>query len=630
MAKKSQILKTTKPVVKNSEVAHNEERKPIPPSDFWKKYIPAFVIFAVLIAILYGASLKYGYVLDDSIVVSENKYVKKGFGGIKDILGTESMQGYFGEKKELLEGARYRPLSIVTFAIEYQFFGNKPFIGHLGNLIFYLLTSIVLFRVLLQLFPMKTDQKWFASIPFIATLLFVLHPLHTEVVANIKGRDEILTMLGAFIATYYVIKHNDYGGGKYRWFAGISFFLALLAKENAITFLAVVPLTLYFFRNASFSKMFYETIPLLIATFFYILLRYSIIGYLLSNGKPVLDIMNNPFADMTLSGRLATIFYTLLLYLKLMIYPHPLTHDYYPYQIPKMTWSDMASVVSLLIYIALGIIALLGLKKKTIWSYAILFYLITLSIVSNLFVSVGTFMNERFIFISSVAFCLLMAWLLVEKIPNWWKSAPKVAGMSLSSILILSIFSLGFAAKTFTRVPVWENALTLNTAAVTVSPNSARANLFMGTALFEEYKLEKNPEKQKAIIYKSGYHVKRATEILPNYGSALHMYSGILAEYYKFDNNADSLLNGFEKLLMKRNLLTITDKKNGAVYIDQYLDYLVGKPNFIAKMPGFYHRVVQNFIAQKDIVNAKRYLNKAIAIFPTDPNLIQDRMQIGQ
>ena len=630
MAKKSQINKPTKPITKAAEVAPKLEKKPIPPSDFWTKYVIAFLVFAVLIAILYGASLKYGYVLDDSIVLSENKYVKKGFGGIKDILGTESMQGYFGEKKELLEGARYRPLSIVTFAIENQFFGNKPIVGHIGNLLFYLIASIVLFRVLLQLFPPKENQPWYTSIPFIATLLFVLHPLHTEVVANIKGRDEILTMLGAFVAMYYVIKHADYGGTKYRIIAGISFFLALLAKENAITFLAVIPVSLYFFRNASFGKMFYETIPLFVATFFYIIIRYSVIGYLLSNGKPVLDIMNNPFADMTLGGRLATIFYTLLLYLKLMIFPHPLTHDYYPYQIPKMTWSDIASIISLLIYIALGIIALKGWKKKTMWSYAILFYLFTLSIVSNLFVSVGTFMNERFIFISSVAFCLLLAWLLVEKIPEWMKSVPKVAGISLVSLIILSIFSLGFAVKTVTRVPVWKNALTLNTAAVTVSPNSARANLFMGTALFEEYKIEKNPDKQKEIVYRSGFYVKRATEILPTYGSALHMYSGIIAEYYKYDNNLDSLLNGFEKLLQKRNLLTIIDKKTGAVYIDQYIDYLKGRPDAMQKMPGFFHRVIQNFVAQKDNTNARKYLNMAVSIFPGDPTLAQDRIQLGQ
>jgi hypothetical protein len=376
--------------------------------------------------------------------------------------------------------------------------------------------------------------------------------------------------------------------------------------------------------------MFYETIPLFVATFFYIIIRYSVIGYLLSNGKPVLDIMNNPFADMTLSGRLATIFYTLLLYLKLMIFPHPLTHDYYPYQIPKMTWSDIASIISLLIYIALGIIALKGWKKKTMWSYAILFYLFTLSIVSNLFVSVGTFMNERFIFISSVAFCLLLAWLLVEKIPEWMKSMPKVAGISLVSLIILSIFSLGFAVKTVTRVPVWKNALTLNTAAVTVSPNSARANLFMGTALFEEYKIEKNPDKQKEIVYRSGFYVKRATEILPTYGSALHMYSGIIAEYYKYDNNLDSLLNGFEKLLQKRNLLTIIDKKTGAVYIDQYIDYLKGRPDAMQKMPGFFHRVIQNFVAQKDNTNTRKYLNMAVSIFPGDPTLAQDRIQLGQ
>jgi len=629
MAKKYQNTKVNKsvPAPATPKVAP----KPVEPSsDFWSKHLVPVVIFALLIGLLYGASLNYGYVLDDSIVITGNKFTKQGIGGIAQILKTESMQGYFGERKELLEGSRYRPLSIISFAIEHQFFGEKPFIGHFGNLLFYLLTAIVLYRVLLQLLPLKEGQNWYQSIPFVAVLLFVIHPLHTEVVANIKGRDEILVMLGAFLALYFAIKYYDFENIKYKWLSGVFFFLALLAKENALTFLAVIPVTLYFFRNGSNAKVLSSLGPILLASLVYLVIRYSVIGYFLSNGKPVLDIMNNPFADMTISGKLATIFYTLLLYLKLMIYPHPLTHDYYPYHIPKMTWADMASVASLLIYIALAAIAYLGWKKKSMWSYAILFYFFTLSIVSNLFVSVGTFMNERFIFISSVSFCLLMAWLLLEKLPEWLKSVPKMKGVSILSILILSAFSVGFAYKTVTRVPVWENALTLNSAAVAVSPNSARANLFMGTALFEAYKIEQNKEKQKALIYRSGFHVKRATEILPVYGSALHMYAGILAEYYKFDNNVDSLLNGFERLLVKRNLLTITDTKKGGVYIDQYLAYLHGVQAALPKLPPFYHRVIQTFIVQKDTINARRYLDMAWAVFPGDPLLAQDRIQLGQ
>ncbi|TMI87102.1 MAG: DUF1736 domain-containing protein, partial [Bacteroidetes bacterium] len=120
--------------------------------------------------------------------------------------------------------------------------------------------------------------------------------------------------------------------------------------------------------------------PILFATVLYLIIRVSVIGHLASNAE-VTDIMNNPFYGMTKGEKMATVFYTLLLYLKLFIYPHPLTHDYYPYHIPIMHWNDWRPILSLLLYLALAVVFIKGWKKKTVWAYAVAFYLITLSIV---------------------------------------------------------------------------------------------------------------------------------------------------------------------------------------------------------------------------------------------------------
>ena len=88
------------------------ETIPFYDSSFWKKnWWKALIIFLLPFA-LYYQSTNFGYVLDDQIVVSENKFTKKGFEGIGDLLTNESMTGYFGEQKDLVEGNRYRPLSL--------------------------------------------------------------------------------------------------------------------------------------------------------------------------------------------------------------------------------------------------------------------------------------------------------------------------------------------------------------------------------------------------------------------------------------------------------------------------------------------------------------------------------------
>jgi hypothetical protein len=86
---------------------------------FLIKYWPAILLFFAASWGIYQACIPYNYVLDDKIVITDNEYTKKGFAGIWDIMTTESFEGYFGEKKDLVQGNRYRPLSIVTFAVEY-------------------------------------------------------------------------------------------------------------------------------------------------------------------------------------------------------------------------------------------------------------------------------------------------------------------------------------------------------------------------------------------------------------------------------------------------------------------------------------------------------------------------------
>ena len=671
-----------KKVTKKKSTPKKTTRKKTPdlviPKGFWaNNWIPALILF-LLSFVLYFQSTSFEYVLDDKIVFNENGLVKKGFAGIGEILGTESMTGYFGQQRDLVEGARYRPLSLVTFAIEHQFFGknnykiedywvkemNKipdlqpqtraiqqdpvlkgvmfpdeasflnalqtklsqslidkhreqilfhaahasPAISHFINILLYALTALLLFRVLNIIFPSE-KKEWYMTIGFLATLLFVLHPVHTEVVANVKGRDEIMTLLGSLGLMYFSLKYIATEKPLHLIASGVTMFLALLAKENAITFLAVVPLTIYFFTKSSFQKNFMATLPLIVAVAVYLAWRYSVIGYLLGSGKPVTDLMNNPFVQMTGSEKFATIFYTLGLYVKLLFVPHPLTHDYYPYQIPIMDWSKIGSILSLLLYIGMGVYALLGLKKKSVISYGILFYLATLSIVSNIPFSVGTFMNERFLYVSSVGFCIILAYLITEKLP-----APVL------NIGVLGLFVIGFTAKTFARVPAWENGYTLNAAAIQYSPNSARANCFMGTALFDNfYRQETDRTKKMELLNEIAGYIDRALEIHPRYGSALTMKGGVAAEFYKNDRDVNKLLQAFEM---------IAKIKRKDDFVDQYLDYIAGRGN-VQEQINFYHRLgYQHFTQTTREYNwAIYYLQMGLKV---DPNNTLLRQDIGQ
>jgi hypothetical protein len=96
------------------------------------KYILFFIPF-----LLYINTLRNNYALDDSIVITENLYVQKGISGIKDIFSNDTFTGFFKMKKDLVQGGRYRPLSLATFAIEKSLWGNRPYLSHLINALLY-------------------------------------------------------------------------------------------------------------------------------------------------------------------------------------------------------------------------------------------------------------------------------------------------------------------------------------------------------------------------------------------------------------------------------------------------------------------------------------------------------------
>ncbi len=562
------------------------------------------LIILALSFTLYHVCIPYSYVLDDLMVITGNKYTKMGFEGIDEILTTESFEGYFGEKKELVQGNRYRPLSIITFAIEYGIVGDlNPKLSHIINILLYGFTCILLMMVLTMLFRNFKHKYWFMSIPFLASLVFMAHPIHSEAVANIKGRDEIMSMLFSLGALYASLRYMDKNTWAWLITALLSFFLGLLSKENAITFVAVIPLTIYFFSETNSSLLKKIILGLLVTTFLYLVLRFNTAG-IPKLGMESKDVMNNPFLGMTGGEKFGSIMYTLGKYIMLMIFPHPLSHDYYPYAIPKVSIVNIFSFLSLLGYVALTYVGLKGLWKKNIYSYSILYYLITLTIVSNIVINLGTFMNERFIFMASAGYCIALAYFLSEHLPNLLKK-----NGHLVAIIIAGVFVIGYSAKTYIRVPVWKDALSLNQAAVDVSSNSARANSFMATALFEEFKVTKDNDKKKELIDRVEFYGLKAVAILPDYANANLMMTGVVSERYKMNGDINEYIKGMKPIVLRRPDIS---------FIKEFGEYLKGRHN--EELFPFYLSVGTDLLGYKDGRRnyAVQYLQFAYDINPNN------------
>lgn len=498
------------------------------PAFFRNTLMQSGLIFAFSF-LLYANTLTHGFVLDDAIVITDNMYTTKGVEGIPGILSKETFFGFFKVegKETLVSGGRYRPMTVVLFAMVYQVAGANPFLFHLLTVLLFAATCVVLYRTLLLLLAPRGGD-YAALFAWLAALLFAAHPIHTEVVANIKGCDEIVTLLGSLGTLYLTFRAFDTGEKKWGILAGLAFFLACLSKENAVTFVAVIPLALWVFRSASAGAIIRHTTPVVVSFLVFFIIRGTILNW--KFGGAPMELMNNPY--LKISGaewvpfapaeKLATIFFTLWKYVQLLFVPHPLTHDYYPRAIEKMTFANLAVLASVALYFGMAIYAIKGIGKRDPLRFGILFYLLTLSIVSNFVFPIGTNMGERFAFMPSVGFCIVLVSLLF----TYWSKNNNLK-------LLLGVFGgiiLLFSVKTIVRNNAWASNEKLFFTDVQVSKNSAKIRNACGGVLFEKASKETNEVRRSELCSQAITHLDKAIEIYPNYSDAFVSRGG--AHYY--------------------------------------------------------------------------------------------------
>ena len=590
---------TPKGVVEPSVVSQWEsiERMQRTAAGFWANTrLHAILIFAVSF-LLYANTLTHDYCQDDAIVITDNMFTTEGVSGIPGIMGYDTFYGFFKDpnKGNLVAGGRYRPFTLVMFAFEYEIFGKGPFIGHLMNVLLFGLTSVLLYFLLLKLLNYKASMiatgdalanNSTAIIAFIAALLFATHPIHTEAVANIKGRDEIMTLLGSLAAVWFSLKFYENKGISNQIIAFSLFFIALLSKENAITFVVIVPLIYWFFMQTDWSTAFKQTLPFAAAAVLFMILRGAVIGNQFTSeqnelmNNPYLKLVGNQYVPFEAGEKMATIIYTLGKYIQLLIFPHPLTHDYYPRHIGIMQFSDWQVLLSLGVYGGLVALILRGWQKRDIMSFGLAFFLITLSIVSNIVFPVGTNMAERFMFMPSVGFCLVLAVILVKYLKNY-------AIYAAVGIAVL------FGIKTFTRNFDWKDNYTIFTTDVNVSQNSAKLQCSAGGAMIEKAATETNPTLKKEQLNAAIGHLRRSLEIHPTYKNP-----------YLLLGNAYIYLENFEK--------AIEEYQNGLKLDPQFKDIKVNIALAYREMGRIYGQ------QKNDMPKAIENLEKAVGYNPKD------------
>lgn len=450
----------------------------------------------ILICFIYGKSIHYKYNLDDKLATSIHPSVKKGLQGVPEILTSP----YLGKHEPRYGG--YRPLTRISFAVEYAIFGENTRINHIVNLVIYFFSCIFFFHLVSYIFP-----KWTIWLAGLAVLIFVCHPLHVEVVCSLKNREVLLS-----------------------FFFGISSILILIRKVNPIN----VGISIILFFLAAFSKLDAVFFPVFAAFLFYIkdkwklsqslsygiLLPISavILYFLVQSQFPEPIILGVQYAENPIVGsefslnHFATIAYIMAYNLRLILIPNQFLFFYGTGPFSLMNWGNTIVIMSALAHLFLLGTMIYGLRKRKTYSLIIVFYFFSIGLYMNLVQIIPGVTGDRFLFTTIGALGLLFGY-LVNYLMLFFKENKPVKIVSL--ILGFSI-CLYMSVTAYNRVDCWHSPITLGECDIDQLDNSLTSHIIYLRFLDTELKKGTSGYNKKYLIKESIEHGYKALQIEPN------------------------------------------------------------------------------------------------------------------
>lgn len=553
-------------------------------------------ILFIIAVLLYGNTLKNEFVLDDNIVLRKNEFVKKGFAGMKEILIHDSFKGFFMDDQSgvTVTGGRYRPLTLLFFASLFPFFGLNPIYYHLINILLFAVLGLILYQTLKKLLDFKFAHIS-TPIAFLSSILFVTHPIHTEVVSNIKGLDEIFSLLFSMLSMLFCIRYYSTKQKLNLFLVGIFFLLAIFSKESAVNFLLLMPLAFILLTDIKWKQIFVPIMPMVLSLGIYFLARVYAIGFTIFN-EPTRDVLTNPFlkirgtsvTDVTVLEKLGMIFYCIGKYIQLLLIPHPLTHDYFPQHVKIQSLFSAMPFIAFILFITLIILSILWKNNKSIMSFSIAALLIPMVLVSNLIIPMGTPMGERFIFMASWGFCVgfsYLLYLLIQKNKN-------IGWVTVLIVLIL------FSTKIISRNKDWQNEYSLFSHDVNVSVNSIKAHSELAYHLIDKIKGTKDSAVTRKLVDEALPHLEKTVMLYPRHANAIYLIG-----------NLNYLKKNYEK---------------AALTYEKYLELVPFNNDVVRNLQICYREQGRDLaIRNTEIDKAIEVLIKSLKLKPSDPRLLE-------
>lgn len=492
-------------------------------SKIYRTHVIYFIIISIIGLLIYLPSLTGNFVYDDNETIVKNPYIKN----------LTFIPQYFDPSHSDMwsvhhqQRGMYRPLLLVSFALNYHISGLNPFSYHLFNIILHILNGLMVYilinSILLSLGESEKEKHRNMRIAFTSALLFVCHPVQTESVSYIVSRSSLMAtffILCSFLFFLYSVKTERYRR-TLRITSIMCFVLGLLTKEIVIVLPMIVllyaALYLYYKKEKQILLASIQTsIPYFIILFLYLLFR------ILSADRSYLSGAERIFINYFLTSTKAV-----FIYLKVLVYPLDLNVDHH-LPIINTIWDPSALLAFFSILLYYGISSPLFFRySKTLFLFSLWFLI---ALMPNMFIPTSEPISEHTIYFPSIGF-FAVGMVLVMKF--WYRlKLHKIREMRAVGLALFYALIMVMGIMTLDRNHTWQEDISLWSDAVKKSPNHERPHLNLGLAYmginrpdlaFHEFQsiLAMNPNNSSAmnnigIIWGNVNNFEKAKEAFTN------------------------------------------------------------------------------------------------------------------
>ncbi|HIE44496.1 MAG TPA: tetratricopeptide repeat protein [Candidatus Omnitrophica bacterium] len=457
------------------------------------------ISIAIVIVLGFGAysnSINGEFIWDDYPLLRDNTYIKDSsyiariFTG--DIgAGSGTRYGY------------YRPLSMLTYMLDYSLWRLNVKGYHLTNIALHILTALCIYWLVIILFR---D----ALLSLLTSILFVIHPIHTEAVAYISGRPDALAAIFMLLCIISYIKQLSVPSKSFIVLTMVSFTVAVLCKENSLSLPVLVLLYHYIFKKKVSIKQF---LPLLGIVLLYLTARMTFLRASLSDTGNL----------TTLLQRIPGFFVAITNYARLILFPF---HLHMEYGNKLFNLLHPKAITGILILFSLVWYAFIKRSNQSLISFSILWFFIALLPASNIPLRVAFYMAEHYLYLPSIGFFLALAYGL--------SSLYRTNKLKVFAIVLVVSLASFYLTLTVRQNEYWREPLRFYKRTLRYAPDSWRVHNNMGNIYSDIGKYE------EAIA-----SYKKAIKFNPDYAEAYYN----LGNTYRKIGETEKAMVSFEKAI---------------------------------------------------------------------------------